>query len=58
MNSFYDNFKKVQRQIIRTAKDLKYDDEVMEKLKAAKSNTELSNIMKTARKHMDETEGE
>ena len=52
MNSFYDNFKKVQKQTIKAAKELLYSPEIIEKLNNAKSTNELANIMKTARGNM------
>lgn len=38
-----------KRQAIRTARDLFYPEEVIQKLKTAQSVSEISRIMKTAR---------
>ena len=38
-----------KRQAIKAAKDLKYGDEVVEKLKKAKTEGEIDRIMKAAR---------
>lgn len=46
----YDSFKEYRKKVIRTAKDLKYSDEVIEKLKNAPGINQLSAIMANARK--------
>lgn len=46
----YDSFEEYRKKIIRTAKYLGYDDEVIEKLKNAVGVNQLSTIMTNARK--------
>ena len=40
----------IRNQTIKAAQDLRYPKEVIEKLMVAKSEAEMSNIMKSARK--------
>lgn len=48
-----ENFKLVQRQTIKAARDLCYGEEVVKRLKAATTTDKLSDIMMEARKKKD-----
>lgn len=45
------DFKYIKRRVIETAKDLHYSDEVISKLHLAKTESELTRIMRTARQN-------
>lgn len=47
---FYGDYRNYKKQAIQAAKDLEYDQEVIIKLKKAKSDAEIERIMVTARK--------
>lgn len=53
----FNNGTSYRKDAIKAARDLRYGDEVIEKLKAAESDSEITRIMKDARKkrfRMDE----
>lgn len=47
----YDSFKAYKKKIIKTAKELKYGDDVIKKLNNADGVNQLSTIMSNARKN-------
>lgn len=48
-----ESFEKYKKDSIRAAKDLRYGEKVVYKLKAAKTEAEVTNILKTARLSKD-----
>lgn len=46
------NFRAEQKRTIKTAHELHYSKKVIEELKAAKTETDLSRIMRTAREEL------
>lgn len=48
-----ESFEKYKKDSIRAAKDLRYGKTVVDKLKAAKTEAEVTNILKTARLSKD-----
>ena len=44
-----ESFKKKKKDSIKAAEDLRYGKKVIDKLKAAKTEAEVTNILKTAR---------
>jgi hypothetical protein len=50
MSIMEQDVKQFKRQAIKAAKDFNYGDEVISKLKAAKTVAEMDRIMRTARK--------
>jgi hypothetical protein len=48
-NYFHDDLKKCQKQVIEAAEDLRYGDEVLERLRNATTEAEMERIMIAAR---------
>lgn len=48
-----ESFEKYKKDSIRAAKDLRYGKEVIDKLESAKTEAEVTNILKTARLSKD-----